>query len=515
MTNRQTKAFLFIKDYANNGQDRYFLFHEKLDEVDQATILDEKSTLICHDSWLIFSTFATSGKFLPQNIIDADDFQAATTGGNFARRAREKQDIGRRLPDFPEKELASHYFKIFNKSAPFDEKIYSAFGAALLDYWKILKQAALEKNELDRYLLIEQPVWNYVARSAAKGISIDVDRLGMHKKKMDHDYYTALKEFSNNYNFPLEIPHDEDVVDYLTSRGFDFSGIDVDYMLRFVPMPDNFAKDLLNLKKLALSRGVLNALPVGQKRAFPMVDTFGSITSRIYYKDPALQNLAKRHRDILVPEVGTEFCYVDYDQYEVGIMTALSGDPAMRRFYLEGDLYEAAAEILFQDALRRKQAKRLFLSYAYGMNFKALIQAAEAEGAPRKAAKDFFRQFSKFEQWKISVHASYLSNNRIGTSLGNYRYRDKPGPLTPKEERSAISQVVQGTASLIFKKALLAVSKFHTTELILPMHDAMLLQVESGFDVSVFPELLGDVMFNHFDGEIIGKVSLDDFAPVS
>ncbi|MFH7416855.1 DNA polymerase I, partial [Pseudomonas syringae pv. tagetis] len=57
--------------------------------------------------------------------------------------------------------------------------------------------------------------------------------------------------------------------------------------------------------------------------------------------------------------------------------------------------------------------------------------------------------------WNISVHALFETDQRIGTALVNHLRRDGAGPLTEKEKRSAVSQLVQGTASLIFKKSLI------------------------------------------------------------
>ena len=49
------------------------------------------------------------------------------------------------------------------------------------------------------------------------------------------------------------------------------------------------------------------------------------------------------------------------------------------------------------------------------------------------------------------------------------------------EHRWALSQKVQGTASLIFKEALLGLSnEFGHNAILLPMHDAVLLQFERG-----------------------------------
>lgn len=515
MTDIPVKAFLYLKDYAELGQDRFFLCaDEGLTEVTPSDLVQETALLICHDYWLIAPTLVRRLYNLPQLVADVDEFSVMISGSKQERKLRDKKDISRRAPELSiDNGLSVRYFSIFNKTTEFEETTYEEFGFALLNYWEALVASAKEKNEFDRFIEIEQPVSRYLLTSAAKGISIDIDRLKEHKNTLSYEYYTALKNFSATYKLPLEVPSDLDVIEYLEPKGFDFSGVDVDYVLRFVPMENNFASDLIKLRKIAHSKDVLGSLPLSQSRVYPIVDTFGSITSRIYFKFPTIQNIAKKHRDIIVPDVGKQLCYVDYDQYEVGIMAALSGDPQLMEYYSSGDVYATVASFLFSDISKRKYGKRLFLAYAYGMNRKSLISAAEGYGAERAIAKQFFDRFKVFELWKAGVWQTFYNDKRVGTSLGNYLVRDGDGPLKGSEQRSAVSQVVQGTASLIFKKALLALSKLPDVELKMPMHDAALLQVPLGYEVDKLMHVFEAVMTSHFNGKITGKASMDSFFP--
>jgi DNA polymerase I len=194
-------------------------------------------------------------------------------------------------------------------------------------------------------------------------------------------------------------------------------------------------------------------------------------------------------------------------------MGALSGDTSMLALFSSGDLYSQAAEQIFSDAAKRKDAKRLFLSYAYGMKRRNLIDAAVKLGAKRDAAKEFFSQFSGFETWKSGLHAEFLATGKIGPALGNYLVRDGVDELSEKEKRSAVSQVVQGTASLIFKKALLRLSTLSEVALKVPMHDAVLFQHSPEFDPAIVAKLFSDVLTSHFDGLIEGKASVENFFP--
>lgn len=83
--------------------------------------------------------------------------------------------------------------------------------------------------------------------------------------------------------------------------------------------------------------------------------------------------------------------------------------------------------------------------------------------------------------------------------------------MSAKEQRSAVSQVVQGTASLIFKKALLEVGKLQDVAIVLPMHDALLFEhAEKGTPEKVVAAF-EKAMTNQLDGLVKGKASIASF----
>ncbi|MGY1447074.1 DNA polymerase [Pseudomonas chlororaphis] len=511
MTN-QRKSLLFIRDYTAQGDDKLYLWaNNELSEVPAAELTKEGLEIICHDYWLIApAIFKATGK-LPKLVTDIEELRISISGNRIDRESKEKVDIANTLNTIIDSETTNKYLSIFNRTAAVDKDVLATIGDALIKLADQLEVAAKETDEWERFILIERPVTEQLNSEILKGISINTEQLRTHKKNIDFEYYMALKDFSARYNMPLEVPTEDDIINYLEPRGYDFSGVNVDYVLKFVPMPDNFATDLLKLLKIAKSRKVLNLIPLSQKNLYPIIDVFGSITSRIYFKDPSLQNLAKQHRTIISPSPEKIFSYVDFEQYEAGIMAALSDDPELLKLYSHGDLYEIASEEIFNNKAKRKEAKRLFLSYAYGMKKQSLYDAASGYGAERQAAKKFFNSFTAFEQWKISVQVEFEKFGYIKTCLGNHMKREKTGPLTEQEKRSAVSQLVQGTASLIFKKTLLKLKTVPDIEIKIPMHDAVLFQHSNNFDPSIVTKIFSDTMTEHFLGKIVGKASCSDF----
>lgn len=515
MIENNYKIFMFQKSHEDELKDRYFLWGNGIFcEVSAAQVVSEGSYIVCHDYWLIAQSIYNKCGDLPKSVVDLDDFRVATCGIKGERKLREKIHITKLLAeDGATEELAAQYSKVINKPSQSPIDIYQNIAPILERYFLRLCKVARELNEYDRYVSVEIPVHFYLQLSVLEGIAIDSDKLRIHKNNIEHEYYMALKQFSADYGFSLESPCDEDIIEYLEPQGFDFGGVSVDYMLDFVPMQSNFAKDAKHLRKLADTRQILSGVPFSQRRIYPMVDCFGSATSRIYYKDPSLQNLAKRHRDIIAADLGYKLSYIDYDQYEVGIMAALSKDPVLVRMYQNGDVYISFATQIFGDSSKRKEAKRLFLSYAYGMSRNALIDAAaRCFGADRQKAKDFFKSLSILEDWKKQIHKDFLQQGYIGTSLGNYLRKTDDDISLEKWKRSAVSQVVQGTASLIFKRALIALSAEKFVKLKLPMHDAVLVQHPVGYDCSKITKLFGEVMTDFLNGVVSGKASIGEFA---
>jgi DNA polymerase-1 len=68
-----------------------------------------------------------------------------------------------------------------------------------------------------------------------------------------------------------------------------------------------------------------------------------------------------------------------------------------------------------------------------------------------------------------------------------------------KERRWSVSQVIQGTASLIFKKAIINLAaKFGPASILLPMHDAVLMQFPDGEGAQGMVTEARDVMVSAF-----------------
>lgn len=180
---------------------------------------------------------------------------------------------------------------------------------------------------------------------------------------------------------------------------------------------------------------------------------------------------------------GQKLVYVDYSQFEPNIMSSISKDSQLLALCSAGDLYERMAVELCGDAKYRKIVKLMFLAYSYGKQVSTLSDflvgiLGTREKSEAMINERFIPLFAGIEKWKLTVENELAMTGRIGTLSGNYRYRENSGELEAKERRWAISQVVQGTGSLILKKLINRLTvELPEVAVLLPMHDALLAEV--------------------------------------
>lgn len=515
MTNSPYKLLLFVKDFTGRGADSFYWFeNDQLSETNAEKIVTFSGMVVCHDFWIIRDALFDKTQDLPRVIVDLHEFRMTISGNPADRLSREEMDITcelRRYGATPD--VCSAYKKMFYRGVAFDAQVACEAAKAMNKMYLSLCADAGTNGEYERFFMVELPVYRILQKAMSAGIAINSTGLSEKRREAEHDYFFCLKNYSATHDMPLETPSSEAIEARLYEAGFDLGGVSVEYVLGFLPHEDNFGSDTLDLLDLDSARRVLSSLTISNDRTRPIVDSFGSRTSRIHLRSPSLQNMAKKYRSVVVAREDAKLCYVDFDQYEVGIMAALSEDDELKSLYSAGDMYDLFATKYLGLEGNRKAAKQLFLSYAYGMSRNALVDAAVSLGADRELAKNAFRNFSKYEEWKRSVWATFRREGRIGTIQGNYYKRSAQGSLSAKEQRSAVSQVIQGTASLIFKKVLLTVSAIEDVTIVLPMHDALLFEHRFKDTPETVVATFEKVMTEHLSGCVNGKASITQFAP--
>ncbi|AZB55467.1 DNA polymerase I [Cereibacter sphaeroides] len=505
--------FTFVRNFSDEEKSRFFMSDAfGFREVEAADVAAQNGLLICHDFWMISRAIFKRCGSLPARIVDLDEFHILTSRDPEARRRREKYDVIDRMSSFlvgAEDTLIS-YKRMLYQDSEVDTSVQERFHNLLLVYYIELCRRAVLNGEFERFFRIEVPCAAMCAKVSSRGIKVDTRRISAYRKLIKHDFYEGLKDLSDSFDVPLEVPTDKDVERYARRQGVDVDEYGLDFTFSYLPQIRPYAVATQKVRELSAAREVLESIPVKSDRVFPTIDTQGSRTSRISVRSPFLQSLPKRYRDIINPDPGTLLSYVDFDQFEVGIMAALSGDPILHSLFMEQDMYESFRLRNLDGQGSRKAAKILFLAYAYGMKRRNLPIVGASFGLDHLVVREAFRQFTVFERWKQQRLSDFDDRGFVATSLGNRFYRFGTR-ATKKEKLSAISQIVQGEGSLIFKKALLRISNMQDAGILLPMHDAVLFQHQNATTpVEVVIEF-AETMTQHFGGDIKGKASVESF----
>jgi len=504
---------VYQKDYSEKGNDRYFLYEDgSFRETTAEQLCGIKRTIVTHDYWLIANSIYKLVGNLPEEVLDIVLLAKIIKGTKAGKSGDQPWDIANTIkPLFKEGGDFDKYIEIYYRRAELNIEVYMLFSHKLAEFTERAFEKAENLGEIDRFNQLEVPLFNSLVFSSCKGIRVDNNLLRAHKEQLEFDYYRELKRFAEKHNVFYQVPSEGEVEEKLIELGYDIEGYSLDFLVEFVPSKEGYTDDLLLLRKIHRSFRIFNGISSSQSRIFPIVETHWTSTGRIYLKSPSLQNISKKYRNIFISDNGLELTYVDYDQFEIGIMAALSGDESMKAIYENSDAYLEFAETVFGDKGLRGKSKVLFLSYTYGMSLENILSSVSSLSGNTKAAKHFFSQFTVYEKWKGSIYSEFEEKGFVSTAKGNLLHRSTNGELNGKEKRTCVNHVIQGTATYIFKEALLELSNQSNVDVLIPMHDAVLFQHPPKFNPQEAVEIFQDKMTEILGGKVQGKASIEPF----
>lgn len=504
---------IYQKDFSEKGNDRYFLYDDgSFREVTVEALLNIDKAIVTHDYWLIANSIYKDVKSLPEKVIDVVLLAKINAGIKAATSGDQPWDVANTIkPLFKDECDFDNYTQMYYRREELNEETYMLFSHKLAEFTECALEKAKNLGELDRFCSLEVPLFNALVLSACKGIRVDNAILREHKEQLEFDYYRELKRFAEKHNVLYQVPNEGEAREKLSDLGYKIEGYSLDFLMEFVPSKDGYTDDLLSLQKTHKSYRIFNSISSSQRRIFPIVETHWTSTARIYQKSPSLQNISKKYRNIFIADNGLQLSYVDYDQFEVGIMAAISGDEKMKGIYENSDAYLELAKTVFDNEELRGKAKILFLSYTYGMSLENILSSISSLNGNQKAAKKYFAEFPTYEKWKEDVYTEYESKGFVSTIKGNLLHRTGSGQLNHKEKRTCVNHVIQGTATYIFKEALLELSNKNEVDVLIPMHDAALFQHPLSFNPQKAVNIFQDKMTEILGGKVQGKASIEPF----
>lgn len=513
MNNLKRMYLLFQKDFSERRRDRYFIYDgEGFSEVFSEDVVSLDCFVVTHDFWLICNSLYKKHKKLPSKILDIALLSKIVAGVKMVAGDVQPWDVSKTIrPLFRDGKDFDSYVEMYYRRKDLVLDTYMLFSHKLAEYFDQLSAVAKEKGEIERFYDLELPVFNELTLSSCTGIRVDNNAVREHKRNLQSDFYRQLKLFAETHDVLYELPNEGEIREKLSKLGYRVEDYGVDFLIDFLPSLDGYTDNLRSLQKINKSFRIFNSISSSISRLRPVVESHWTSTSRIYYKSPSLQNISKKYRNIFIPDDGMSLCYVDFDQFEVGIMAAISADPKMKKIYESSDAYKDLAVLVFNDEGRRKKTKILFLSYTYGMALENIVRAVEELGGNPTIAKEYFSEFSVFEAWKKSIYDEFLKNGRVATISANYLNRGAGDELSEREKRTSVNHVIQGSASYIFKRVLLRLSNLAGVRILIPMHDAVLIQHTKAVKPISVVKIFEEVMTHELESKVSGKASIESF----
>lgn len=247
-----------------------------------------------------------------------------------------------------------------------------------------------------------------------------------------------------------------------------------------------------------------------------------AITGRLASNNPNLQNIpirteeGRRVRRAFTAPAGSVIVSADYSQIELRIMAHLSGDKTLIEAFKNGeDIHRRTAAEVFGVAQenvsseQRRYAKTINFGLIYGMGQYGL---AKSLGIDNLSAKNFIdRYFARYpgvadymQRTKEQAAQQGYVETLFGRRLHLPSIHAKNANERAGAERAAINAPMQGTASDLIKRAMIAVRNWLISDslkskLIMQVHDELVLEVPES-ELDLVKQRLPEIMSAIADG---------------
>ena len=395
-------------------------------------------------------------------------------------------------------------------------------------------RAQMDEKQLEMYRDMELPVAQVLFEMERNGVHIDRAELAAQSSELgaallkleEQAFQTAGQPF--NLNSPKQLQ--EILFDKMgiptkglkktASGGISTNEAVLEQLAPDYPLP----KIILENRSLAkLKSTYTDKLPEMINPHTGRVHTTYSqavaITGRLASSNPNLQNIpirtaeGRRVRRAFTAPAGSLIVSADYSQIELRIMAHLSGDKTLIAAFQNGeDVHRRTAAEVFGIAPenvspeQRRYAKTINFGLIYGMGQYGL---AKSLGIDNLSAKNFIdRYFARYPgvaEYMQRTKEQAAQQGYVETLFGRRLYlpdiRAKNANARAGAERAAINAPMQGTASDLIKRAMIAVSnRLHSdglqSKLIMQVHDELVLEVvenELGTVKEMLPQVMAEV----------------------
>ncbi|MDF7675906.1 DNA polymerase I [Neisseriaceae bacterium ESL0693] len=244
-----------------------------------------------------------------------------------------------------------------------------------------------------------------------------------------------------------------------------------------------------------------------------------AITGRLASNNPNLQNIpvrteeGRRIRKAFIAPPQASIVSADYSQIELRIMAHLSDDATLIEAFQHGqDIHRRTAAEIFAieqhevTSEQRRYAKTINFGLIYGMSEYGLAKTLNIElAAAQHFIARYFARYPGVHEYMERTKEQALQHGYVETLFGRRLYltglHSRNGNERAGALRAAINAPMQGTASDLIKRAMIAVQDWLTRQslhsrLIMQVHDELIIetpQAELSLVKKVLPELMASV----------------------
>lgn len=228
------------------------------------------------------------------------------------------------------------------------------------------------------YRDLELPLMLVLDEMRRVGIGVDGAACAQERDRAEQEIARLEQEIVGEAD--VDLRSDRDLYRFLVARGVQFMDPSV-HQRRKVSnrVLEETAAHYPWVQKILDYRGMRQDLSflqhaAGRDRVHPVWGLTRSATSRIYARNPAVQNVSRDLRHLFIPAPGHVLIKADYSQAQMRILAHLSRDPELMRIFRDpkGDVHKETSDLLGLND--RNAAKEINFGICYGMTPIALCR---------------------------------------------------------------------------------------------------------------------------------------------
>lgn len=245
-----------------------------------------------------------------------------------------------------------------------------------------------------------------------------------------------------------------------------------------------------NSKLQTQANSLIGSLSPETGRIHATLDQLGARTGRIMTRKFNLQGFNRSLRSAIVADDERLLICADFSQFEWRLAAAISGDATLLAWCADPsiDIYSQVASSM--SGVRHDVISKQTREWIKTLMMRFLYSSENSDPNDDQLWHFLSHLFPGLVDWRERHVAQSLQSGVVRTMIGRVIAIDRDAPQATLFNRAA-NYVIQGTASDVFKCALLSVHKAMPSEvrMLLPHHDSILLDAPEAVANEVVPAL--------------------------